>query len=116
MYKLDKPQKRGRPLGSPNKNTEALKTTINLFLKRNLADLQQNYDLLEAKEKLSFIKDLLPFVAPKMASVQADLTSDGKGIESIAPVINILYWGDKNVNKIIKHQSKYLNHGDTETK
>jgi hypothetical protein len=65
--------KRGRPAGSQNKVSLTLKTRINLFLDRNLDNLQEEYDQLESKDKLNFIRDLMPYIVPKLSAVAADV-------------------------------------------
>lgn len=80
IQKLSKP-KRGRPKGSQNKTTKTLKDRINLFIDRNFDDLQEDFDLLEPRERFKFMLDLFPFVSARMASVQADVTSNGEPIE-----------------------------------
>jgi hypothetical protein len=65
--------KRGRPQGSQNKVSLTLKARINLFLDRNLDNLQEEYDQLESKDKLNFIRDLMPYIVPKLSAVAADV-------------------------------------------
>lgn len=69
---------KGRPKGSPNKVSGTLKTRIKLFVERNFDGLQDEYDLLQPKDKLTFIKDLIPFVVPKMTAMDAKVSLETK--------------------------------------
>lgn len=55
----------GRVAGTPNKTTEELRNTVQLFVERNIKKLQLNFDLLEPKEKLLFIEKMLKMVLPQ---------------------------------------------------
>lgn len=64
----------GRCIGTQNKITRDLKETINDFLNNNIDSLQDNFDKLEAKDKINFIERLLRYSIPRMAdnSVKLD--------------------------------------------
>ena len=49
----------GRCTGTPNKITRDLKETINAFLNHNIDSLQDNFNQLDAKDKINFIERLL---------------------------------------------------------
>ena len=45
----------GRSIGTQNKITRDLKETINDFLNNNIDSLQDNFNQLDAKDKINFI-------------------------------------------------------------
>jgi hypothetical protein len=57
----------GRCSGTPNKITRDLKETINDFLNNNIESLQENFNQLDAKDKINFIERLLRYSIPRMA-------------------------------------------------
>lgn len=57
----------GRCSGTPNKITRDLKETINEFLNNNIDSLQDNFNQLDAKDKINFIERLLRYSIPRMA-------------------------------------------------
>jgi len=61
---------KGRPPGSPNKATAALRKTVSDFLEHNLADVQAVYDKAGEREKLSFLVQLLRFALPQLQSIE----------------------------------------------
>ena len=68
----------GRPLGTPNKTTEELRNTVQAFIENNIETMQVNFDLLEPKDKLSFIEKLLNYSLPRIQSTQLDIKSNPK--------------------------------------
>lgn len=56
----------GRVIGTPNKVTSDLRTSINDFLNNNIDTLQENFDKLEPKDKIYFIERLLKYSIPRM--------------------------------------------------
>ena len=67
----------GRRKGVPNKSTAHLRESIQLLLESNMSQIQAVYDVLEPKDKLKFITDLLPFVLPKYQSTQINASIEG---------------------------------------
>ena len=59
----------GRCSGTPNKITRDLKETINDFLNNNIESLQDNFNQLDAKDKINFIERLLRYSIPRMADI-----------------------------------------------
>ncbi len=64
----------GRPPGTANKTTEAIRATVNKFISDNLPNIQAEYENLEAKDKLEFLNKLLAYVLPKLQAVEMDAT------------------------------------------
>jgi hypothetical protein len=65
----------GRPKGSLNKTTAEIKELINEFISGNMEDLQSNYDQLDPKDKLQFVRDLLKFVIPTQQAQALNINS-----------------------------------------
>ncbi|MBK7099474.1 MAG: hypothetical protein IPH58_15565 [Sphingobacteriales bacterium] len=64
----------GRPAGTANKTTEAIRATVNQFISDNLPNIQAEYNNLESKDKLEFLNKLLAYTLPKLQAVQMDAT------------------------------------------
>jgi hypothetical protein len=54
----------GRPKGSKNRSTEAIRGVLAAFIADNLPDIQQHYDSLKPAEKLQFIDKIIKHVLP----------------------------------------------------
>lgn len=64
----------GRPKGSKNRATENLRDKVSIFLNDNWETVQRSFDKLEAKERLSFIIQLMKYSIPPLSSI--DLTTN----------------------------------------
>ena len=62
----------GRPKGTKNKSTETIKRMLTDFISVNLDDLQEQYNQLEAKEKLMFFEKIVRFVVPQKTETKTD--------------------------------------------
>ncbi len=72
---MDKRQKSGgRVAGTPNKLTTEMRSKINDFLANSWADIKDNFNELDAKDKLAFYEKLLQYGLPKLQAVE--LTGD----------------------------------------
>jgi hypothetical protein len=76
--KIMENKSKGRPKGSLNKASVTLKSRINLFIDRKWDDLEGEYNKLEAKDKLNFIRDLMPYVVPKLSATSAEVEITSK--------------------------------------
>jgi hypothetical protein len=56
----------GRPKGTPNKITSAIRNWIVELINDNREQLQQDIQQIEPKDRLAFIEKLLPYVLPKV--------------------------------------------------
>ena len=63
----------GRELGTPNRSTEQLRQTVQVFIENNIEGMQTNFDQLEAKDKLLFIEKMLNYSLPRIQSAQLDI-------------------------------------------
>ena len=64
----------GRPKGTVNKVTTALRSRINDFLNNNWENLQDDFDKLEPQDRLQFYEKLLQYGLPRLQNTQ--LTTD----------------------------------------
>ncbi len=82
-FKKDDPNinRNGRPKGSRNKSTEEIKSILNGFISDNLEDLQEVYDSLEPKDKVSFLEKIIRYIIPQQKELKQniDITSLGEG-------------------------------------
>lgn len=56
--------KSGRPKGVPNKTTDQLRGMFQTFLEANIDTLQNDFDMLEPKDRLSFIERMAKLILP----------------------------------------------------
>lgn len=63
----------GRLKGTPNKITQEVRDSINAFINGHIGDLQAIYSDLAPRDRMRFILDLLPFIAPKFQAIQMDI-------------------------------------------
>lgn len=66
----------GRQKGTPNKTTLAFKEWINKLLETNRKQIVKDLESVEPKERLQFFEKLIPYVVPRLASVDAEIGSD----------------------------------------
>jgi len=63
---------KGRPKGSPNKSTQAIKDAFQCFVENNVPKLQEMFDEIKRpQDKLAFIKELSEYVLPKLSRTEA---------------------------------------------
>lgn len=56
----------GRPKGTPNRITTAIRSWIVELINGNREQLQQDLKQLDPKDRLAFIEKLLPYILPKV--------------------------------------------------
>ncbi len=61
----DRINKGGRPVGSKNKASEAIRKQLQDFLEVNLSTLQKDFDCLKPAERLAFVEKLCRHVLPR---------------------------------------------------
>jgi|TARA_B110000503_G_scaffold95636_1_gene143971 hypothetical protein len=54
----------GRPLGSRNKSTQKIRESIQLIVENNIESIQDSLDLMNPKDKMKFMIDLMKLVLP----------------------------------------------------
>ena len=62
----------GRPKGVADKVTRRIKESIVNFLDNNVDQIQESFDKLKPLEKLQFVTAIMPYVVPKMQSIQSE--------------------------------------------
>jgi len=73
----------GRPKGAKNRITADLRQSITDFLEGRFDEVVQTWGKLSDKDKLTFYRDLLQYVVPKLQATKADITSKGESIKPI---------------------------------
>ena len=58
----------GRPEGSKNKSTQKIRESIQLIVENNIESIQDSLDLMNPKDKIKFILDLMKLVLPTLKS------------------------------------------------
>lgn len=67
-----KPGQSGNLHRGPNKVSMKVKESLVMFLENNIDKVQESFDSLKHLEKLQFIANILPYVVPKMQSIQSE--------------------------------------------
>ena len=62
----------GRKEGTPNKLTKDIREILVELVKKELTSLPKNLSLLEGKDRIDVLIKLMPFVMPKVATIQFD--------------------------------------------
>lgn len=70
----------GRPKGSKNKASVKLKNFIADFFEDNLDRIQDDFDSLEPKERLTFLVKLMSYVIPRIAPETPEVEKGTKHI------------------------------------
>lgn len=63
----------GRMVGTPNKLTKELRTVLKNILHAEIIGLQEHFDKLEPKDRLEILIKILPYVLPKVETVNCGL-------------------------------------------
>jgi hypothetical protein len=66
----------GRQKGTPNKTTLAFKEWINKLLETNRKQIVKDLESIEPKERLQFFEKLIPYVVPRLTSIDAEIGSE----------------------------------------
>lgn len=83
----------------PNKISTKVRESLVAFLELNIDKVQESFDKLKPIEKLQFVANILPYVVPKMSSIQTENNtklSGGINIRWSEP--RLLDPGDKSIN------------------
>jgi hypothetical protein len=71
----------GRPKGAVNKSTLAMKDRIQSLFDNNFEKIQEDLEALEAKDRLKFMTDLMPYLMPKLQSTTHSQKIDLESME-----------------------------------
>lgn len=87
----------------PHKVSTKVKESLVRFLEDNIDKVQESFDELRPLEKLQFIANILPYIVPKMSSIQSESNtkiSGGINIRWTEP--RLLDPGDKGSNGVVQ--------------
>jgi hypothetical protein len=70
----------GRPKGAVNKTTSLMKDRIQSLFDDNFEKIQEDLESLEAKDRLKFMTDLMPYLIPKLQSTSYSQSIDLDGM------------------------------------
>ncbi len=68
----------GRPAGTPNKSTGAMRDRINSFLDDNFEQLQKDFSQVNPKERLDFYIKLLQYGVPSLKAIDHSVNISNK--------------------------------------
>lgn len=69
----------GKPKGAVTKVSVKVKESIVNFLENNVDKIQDDFDKLKPRERLQFVADILPYVTPKLQSIQSEVDANITG-------------------------------------
>jgi hypothetical protein len=58
----------GRPKGAKNKSTQLIRDRIQNLFDENFETIQEDLESLNARDRLKFLSDLIPYLLPKLQS------------------------------------------------
>ncbi|MEB2785546.1 hypothetical protein [Algoriphagus persicinus] len=70
----------GRPKGAKNKSTIQIREKIQALFDDNFETIQGDLESLEAKDRLKFMTDLMPYLMPKLQSTSYNTEIDLDGM------------------------------------
>lgn len=62
----------GRKAGTPNKLTKELRSILKNIIENELLTIPKNLESLEPEKRIEIVIKLLPFVLPKVVSIEMD--------------------------------------------
>lgn len=80
----------GRPKGSKNKAGEDLRNLISNFLEKRFEGIINDFESLEAKDRIKVYTDLLQYGLPKLQAVSNELNFENLTDEQLDEIINRL--------------------------
>jgi len=80
----------GRPKGKANKTTTDLRQFISSLLNKNRLQIEQDFLVLEPKERVQAYERLLRYVLPTLAAVQIETEFDKMSDEDLDKIIDNL--------------------------
>ncbi|MBR5034937.1 MAG: hypothetical protein IKX71_06485 [Bacteroidales bacterium] len=69
---------KGRPKGTPNKVTTTLKEWIANLINGNRKQIEGDFKLLSARDRLVIVERLLPYVIPKQQAITGNIQNEVK--------------------------------------
>ncbi|MDO9254588.1 MAG: hypothetical protein Q7U54_03675 [Bacteroidales bacterium] len=83
--------KRGRPKGAGNKIAVSLKGQLSNFLNEKVMELPAIWLKLSPRDKVAFLKDLLPFFLQKLQSINVEVELEKLTDEQLEILCNKLF-------------------------
>ena len=80
----------GRTKGSKNKATQNIRETFLKFIESNLDRMQEDYDLLDAKDRFAFLFQMTKFILPSLKAVEFGNVLDELTEDEFAVIIEKL--------------------------
>lgn len=80
----------GRPKGAGNKVNTKVKALITNLVENSFESVKLEFDQLEGRDKVRLWVDMLPYLVPKMQSVQAGFDFERLSDEDLDAIINEL--------------------------
>ena len=74
---------KGRPVGVPNKITTQMRESMHDFFLNNKDKIQQDFDAVEPKDRLTFIAKLFPYFMPSLTATKSEVTVKSTGAEHL---------------------------------
>ncbi len=71
----------GKPKGAKNKSTLLIRDRIQTLFDDNFDKIQEDLESLEAKDRLKFLTDLMPYLMPKLQSTTHSTKIDLESME-----------------------------------
>jgi hypothetical protein len=71
----------GKPKGAKNKSTLIIRERIQSLFDDNFDKIQEDLESLEAKDRLKFLTDLMPYLMPKLQSTTYSQKIDLESME-----------------------------------
>lgn len=81
---------KGRPKGAKNKAGEDLRNLISGFLEQRFEGIVNDFESLEAKDRIKVYTDLLQYGLPKLQAVSNEFSFEKLNDEQIDEIINRL--------------------------
>lgn len=80
----------GRPEGAKNKVARPLKESLSDFLNEKMTELPDIWNKLSPRDKVNFIKDLLPFFLARLQTIAVGVEFSQLSDEQLDYIINAL--------------------------
>lgn len=66
----------GRPKGSKNKSTQQIRGMVTELFNEQFEQVQKDLEQLDAKSRLKFLTDLMPYVLPRLQTITQHNVTD----------------------------------------
>jgi hypothetical protein len=80
----------GRMRGTPNKNTKDLRAWITAFIESNTAQIEEDWQTLEPKDRIVLFEKLLKYSLPQLQAVSTKIDFESMSDDDLQRVIDEL--------------------------